>query len=502
MATLSEPESEPESGPADAAGENSSGASRAQALLRRVAAVDADAAWELGLHLDSLTESEKEVQVRIAALEENNGQLQVRLDSGHREYAQLRASMDELLNLHELSEAFSTSFDVEDILTQLMNLSGRVVAYDGAGVFSLVEDGARLEAISLHGEGELLQARVRTQWEDGIVDWVLREGHPIVIDDLESADGHTFVFVPLRVGGKKIGLYALHCAKPKDDYTQSEIEMLGVLANQAAAAMENSRLYTDVEAAHETLKQQQQQLLLSARQAAVGELAGGIAHEVNNPLQIILSRVQLMVAQQTRAGVDNPKLMDGLELIENNVKRISRIIRALLGFASHNAVEAEGQTFSVGTAVQQACALTKHQLDQHMIGCEVRIEQDLPKVFGNVGELEQVFINLLLNAENAMADAGGDLTIEAQQEGDWLEIRFRDNGPGIPAEHTDRIFEPFFTTRADRGGTGLGLAVSYRIIENHGGTITVESEVGAGACFTVRLPIPDPDTVPVQPSKL
>ncbi|MDA0333546.1 MAG: HAMP domain-containing sensor histidine kinase [bacterium] len=277
--------------------------------------------------------------------------------------------------------------------------------------------------------------------------------------------------------------------------------MLGVLANQAAAAMETSRLYTDVETANSRLKQQQRQLLLSAKQAAIGELAGGVAHEVNNPLQIILSRVQLMVAQQTRSGEDNPKLMDGLALIENNVKRISRIIRALLGFASHNTIEAAGQPFGVATAFHQACALTKHQLDQQMISIDICMEDGLPDVFGNVGELEQVFINLLLNAENAMAGGGGHLAVTARREGDWLEIRFQDDGPGIPAEHMDRIFEPFFTTRADKGGTGLGLAVSYRIIENHGGTITVESETGEGACFILRLPVPVVEAVPPSPSE-
>ena len=125
-----------------------------------------------------------------------------------------------------------------------------------------------------------------------------------------------------------------------------------------------------------------------------------------------------------------------------------------------------------------------------MIGSQVQVEADLPDLFGNVGEIEQVFINLLLNAENAMT-GGGHLAIDARRQDDWLEIRFQDNGPGIPADHIERIFEPFFTTRADSGGTGLGLAVSYRIIENHGGTITVESEPGNGACFIIRLPIPD-----------
>lgn len=471
---------------------------RIRDLLQTLSSVDADAAWEVRLHLDSLTESEKELQVRVGALEETNRQLQERLASGQSEYAQLRASMDELLNLQELSEAISTSFDVEDILAQLISLSSRVVSHEGAGVFSLEEEDARLEALFLRGEGDTLKARVRRQWEDGIVDWVLREGRPIVIDDLESSDGQTFVFVPLRVRGKKFGLYVLHCRKAKEDFTQSELDMLGVLGNQAAAALENSRLYNDVEAAHLRLKQQQRQLLLSAKQAAIGELAGGVAHEVNNPLQIILSRVQLMVAQQVRTGEENPKLTDGLQLIENNVKRISLIIRALMGFASHNTIEAEGQTFGVAAALQQACALTQHQLEQRSIEFEISVDEDLPDAFGNVGEIEQVFINLLLNAENAIGE-DGHLALSARHEGDWIEIRFQDDGPGIPAEFTERIFEPFFTTRADSGGTGLGLAVSYRIIENHGGTITVESEPGHGACFIIRLPVPEPAASP-QPS--
>ncbi|HIG18459.1 MAG TPA: hypothetical protein EYQ31_14915 [Candidatus Handelsmanbacteria bacterium] len=166
--------------------------------------------------------------------------------------------------------------------------------------------------------------------------------------------------------------------RPKDDFTQGEIEILGMLANQAAVAMENSRLYTDVGAAHERLKQQQRQLLLSAKQTAIGELAGGVAHEVNNPLQIILSRVQLMVVQQSRAADDNPKLVDGLALIENNVKRISRIIRVLLGFASHSTVEAQGQPSSLFAAIHQACALTRHQLEQQMMSSDICIEQGLP----------------------------------------------------------------------------------------------------------------------------
>ena len=257
-----------------------------------------------------------------------------------------------------------------------------------------------------------------------------------------------------------------------------------MLANQTAAAIENSRLYTDLETAHEQLKESQRQLFISAKLAAIGELAGGVAHEVNNPLQIILSRVQLMLVQHR----GEEKVTAGLNLVENNVKRISRIIRALLGFARHNTKDMEWVGFDLAQSIQQACALVKHQLDARRIDIAVECEDDIPEMIGNVGELEQVFINLILNARNAMPE-GGELRISARRDDDAVEVRFADTGTGVAPEHLDRIFEPFFTTRADEGGTGLGLAVSYRIIEMHQGSLTVESTPGEGATFTIRLPL-------------
>ena len=224
-------------------------------------------------------------------------------------------------------------------------------------------------------------------------------------------------------------------------------------------------------------------MLISTKQAAIGELAGGVAHEVNNPLQIILSRVQLMCVQQR----GNEKVVEGLQLIENNVKRISRIIRALLGFARHSS-DVEWGAFDLSLSLQQACALVKFQLDSRLIEVDLTGAEDIPEMVGNVGELEQVFLNLIINAQNAMPQ-GGRLHLGAQLQGDKVELRFADTGVGIAAEHLDRIFEPFFTTRADEGGTGLGLAVSYRIIEVHQGTLTVESEPGIGTTFIIRLPL-------------
>jgi signal transduction histidine kinase len=284
--------------------------------------------------------------------------------------------------------------------------------------------------------------------------------------------------------GKQVGVYALYCSRAKDEFTAGEIDLLGVLASQATIAIENSRLYTDLEATHTQLKDSQHQIMLSAKFAAIGELAGGVAHEVNNPLQIILSRVQLMTLQNK----DDAKVVKGLNLIEHNVKRISRIIRALLGFAGHNAQESGWEEFDVAQALRQALALVGHQLEKGLIETSFECEPELPLLTGNIGELEQVFINLIINAQNAMAD-GGALNIEVRREGEQLEVRFADTGCGIAPKHLDRIFEPFYTTRADEGGTGLGLAISYRIVERHQGKLTVESTLGKGTTFFIRLPL-------------
>jgi len=449
--------------------------------------IPAEAAWELGIHVDTLAEALKESAAQLHGREEENRHLQERLRSEHQEYVELRASMDELLNLSELSEAISSSLAITDILDALMNLSSRFVDYESCGVF-LVQDSDRLQAVALRG-GERLRDQVNTQWEDGIIDWILREGRPVVIEDMETldqpgVDEWSFVVIPLIVRGKQIGIYILHCPKAKDDFTAGEIDLLGVLANQTAIAIENSRLYTDLENALKQLKESQHQILLATKLAAIGELAGGVAHEVNNPLQIILSRVQLMVMQNR----DYPKVVEGLKLIENNVRRISRIIRALLGFAGHNVQDGEWVHYDIAQSLQQAYALVAHQLDTHLIETTIECEDDVPEMLGNVGELEQVFINLIINAQKAMPE-GGKLWISARRDGDLVEVRFADTGVGVPPERLNRIFEPFYTTRAEEGGTGLGLAVSYGIVEIHQGTLTVESEPGKGATFIIRLPL-------------
>lgn len=254
------------------------------------------------------------------------------------------------------------------------------------------------------------------------------------------------------------------------------------LAQQQVEELETVRHERDK--ADQNLKASQAQLVQSGKMAAVGQLAAGVAHEVNNPLQIILSRVQLLMMRNQ----ENDPLVQDLQLIEANVKRISRIIRSLLDFARHNSGEEDWKAVELMPLIGQTAELMRHLMDNANIDLTVNNETgESPILYGNVGEIEQVFLNLLINALQATPE-NGQIAVCAQMDGDDVVIRVSDTGKGIAQADLSRIFEPFFTTRENQGGTGLGLAIISGIIEKHRGRIEVESIEGEGTTFILTFP--------------
>lgn len=232
------------------------------------------------------------------------------------------------------------------------------------------------------------------------------------------------------------------------------------------------------------LKASQAQLVQSGKMAAVGQLAAGVAHEVNNPLQIILSRVQLLMIRHE----EHDSLAKDLKLIESNVKRISRIIRSLLDFARHNSGD-EDHDVDLVYLINQTLNLMHHLLEKGKVDAQIHVlTNKQSSIAGNTGEMEQVFLNLILNALQAMAEDGGSLGIEIDHVDNQVVVRLQDSGQGIPEANLPRIFDPFFTTREESGGTGLGLSIIFGIVEKHLGRIEVDSEVGQGTTFTLRFP--------------
>ncbi len=227
-------------------------------------------------------------------------------------------------------------------------------------------------------------------------------------------------------------------------------------------------------------------LVETEKMAAVGQLAGGVAHEINNPLGGILAFAQLMKREKGRAASD----LESLALIEESALRCKRIVDSLLKFARRSRVE-DRRKFDLSKCVDDAALLFRAQLKSApKAKLELHLPDDLPQVYGDPGQLGQVVLNLLQNGLYALPEKEGTLRVESGSDAERCWFRVIDSGTGISAEHLPHIFEPHFTTKPPGEGTGLGLAIAYRIVEDHGGAFDVESQPGKGSTFTVYLPVP------------
>ncbi|MDH5695202.1 MAG: ATP-binding protein [Dehalococcoidia bacterium] len=251
-----------------------------------------------------------------------------------------------------------------------------------------------------------------------------------------------------------------------------------------AGVVINCHDVTERKQAEEREKQLQKELNLASRLASVGRLAAGIAHEINNPLTAILGFSQRLLRKSTDAKVNRD-----LEIIRSEAQRAANVVENLLTFARRR--EPKKEYSDINDIVQKALQLRAYELKTNNIEVVTDLAPSSPKAMVDFHQIQQVFLNLILNAEQAMSEAsrGGKLTIKTQDIKDYIRISFTDDGLGIPAEHLDKVFDPFFTTRGEGSGTGLGLSVCHGIVAEHGGRIYARSKPGKGTTFFVELPI-------------
>jgi signal transduction histidine kinase len=224
------------------------------------------------------------------------------------------------------------------------------------------------------------------------------------------------------------------------------------------------------------------QLIQNDKLTSIGLLAAGVAHEVNTPLAVISSYSQ-MLRKEMSPEDSRHKL---LEKITTQTFRASEIVNSLLNFSRTNATEfAE---VDIHRVITETISLVDHQLKSGRIHLERELRADCPTTFGNAGRLQQVFLNLFVNARDAMPE-GGELRVVTDTVNAKIEIIVQDTGTGISRENIKKIYDPFFTTKAAGKGTGLGLSVSYGIVQEHGGNISVESQPGVGTSFRLELPL-------------
>ncbi|WP_306589877.1 sensor histidine kinase [Geothrix sp. 21YS21S-4] len=241
------------------------------------------------------------------------------------------------------------------------------------------------------------------------------------------------------------------------------------------------------------LAETQRQLTQADKLASVGRLAAGVAHEINNPLTGVLSYASLLRKRLT----DDASACEDLDVIVRETVRCRGIIRDLLDFARPAAPARK--TMDLNEVVRRAVSVVMVQLSLNHVDLSLDLAEDLPTVHADANQIQQVVVNLLLNAADAIGGGGGRIrAITQSATAGSIEFLLEDSGRGIPAEDLPRIFEPFFTTKGNQG-TGLGLAVSWGIVEAHGGTLEVQSEQGQGTRFTLRLPT-SPDAPGLSPS--
>ncbi len=299
---------------------------------------------------------------------------------------------------------------------------------------------------------------------------------------IEQATFRAVLAVPLMVKGSVIGALGVGDRAGRV-FDAEAMRLAQAFADQAAAALENSRLYGELRAALEQVEASQQQLVQTERLRALGEMAAGVAHDFNNLLAVILGRAELLLAR----GRD-PEVARGLEAVRKAALDGAQTVRRIQEFTRTRPFGRVDLPELLREVVELTRPRWKDEAQSRGVAYEVRVEGGpVPPVAGLAEELREVFLNLLTNALEAMP-AGGELVFHVATDAGQVVVAAQDTGCGMTEETRRRVFEPFFTTKGPRG-TGLGLAVAWGIVTRHGGMIEVESALGKGSTFAVRLPI-------------
>ena len=275
------------------------------------------------------------------------------------------------------------------------------------------------------------------------------------------------------------------------EFSSADISLLTAVAGQIASAVERTMLYEETRQAYDNLRRTQEQLLHSEKLAAVGQLISGVAHELNNPLTAILGYSQLL----TSSGQVGPLALGYTEKIYKQAQRTHRIVQNLLSFARQH--KPERVPVRLNTAIEDALALRDYDLRMSKIRVHLSLASDLPETPADPHQFQQVFLNLINNAVDAILETSeeGDLWVKTGVEDNFIFVEFTDSGPGV--KDSSRVFDPFYTTKPVGKGTGLGLSICYGIVTEHGGTILVRNDPPRGATFRIELPLQ-----PSHPSKV
>jgi C4-dicarboxylate-specific signal transduction histidine kinase len=406
--------------------------------------------------------------------------------------------------LRRVSQAVSRSLNLNEVLETSVDALTQVTGHEIASLHLIASDGSHLLLRGDRGFTDAMRQVNRTlPMGEGLIGRVAATGRVRRLDEVTRATDllpearsavtvagiRGFVCVPIRARHRILGTLSLG-RRTRQPFTDAEVALLECVADQIGLALDNARLYSETRAQLDELRRSQSDVVRAERLAAVGELAGGVAHEINNPLMIILGQVHLLLQSHS-----SDEILAGLGAIDAATKRAAGIVRDLLLFAERFPLHPS--RVSVPEQIRHVLSLETHRLEANGVRVEAAI-QETPDVWADAARLQEAFLHLILNAEQAMAAAhgGGVLIIRVGRSDLGVRVEIADDGPGIPPEHLPRIFNPFFTTKGPGEGRGLGLAVAHSIVAEHNGHLTVKNRPEGGAEFALELPAGAPRPAP------
>jgi PAS domain S-box-containing protein len=420
---------------------------------------------------------------------------------------EMRRNSEQLSALNRISLTVSSSLQVNEVLANTIDLIVSVLEVGSVRVYLLAEGGEHLYLAAAHGlsrefvEDPLVQRRALGE---GLLGEVAQQGEAVIAEDAKQLGSlyrdavqkeglQSVAYIPLRSKGHTVGVLSAS-SHFSEKFSSQQIEFLTSIGNQIGMAVENANLYEKTRKALEDLGAAQEQVMRTEKLASLGKLAATIAHEINNPLAVVLTYIRLMLKLIGRQHFTPERLEDinrYLATMEAETSRCGDIVKNLLAFARQSQIDMKAN--SIREIIDRTLPLVSHDLELRGIRLVKNVEAHIPHVHCDFKQIQQALLNVLGNAAEAMTE-GGTLTLQVCQaaKGGYVEVVVTDTGCGIPPENLKDIFEPFFTTKEERKGVGLGLAVVYGIVARHHGKIEVESPpVGgeSGSRFRILLPI-------------
>lgn len=399
-----------------------------------------------------------------------------------RVHGEITDSLDEFFTIQRLSSIITEKLEYDQIVSNLDDISEKVIPQISSQVFLTDEEPILAVKEPRNSDFDLI---LNEMLEEGILEWLWEQAKPIAIpmsdfvitDQLEIGSG-TIVIAPMLQGQAGMGIYLIHTGKDQAEFSSRDFQLLNILTQQTGVAIQYTRLFKKLEKTHEALKKSQTKLMQTIKMATIGELAGGIAHEINNPLQIILGNIQMAMM-----GL---KVDDSLKVVESQAMRIANIVRGLLSMARQNSVS-KTEFIEINPLIMTTLNLVRGQIEKRGIKFDIRLDQSLPLVRGSSVYYQQIFLNFVLHSKKQI-NQDGKISIRSYLEDeDHISIEITDSGIPMPDEYIQKILDPFHDLD-NVSEMNLGLAVSVQMIRDIEGTVQIVSDQEAGNKIKITIP--------------